>query len=532
MTTDYNYRVVKIHFQDNVPTEKRKKVKGAILKENAEILIADMKSEYNVKTQKFDLVPCDIILSVNGAESLQDFKARITNIYKSEFNILSPCPCPGGERIVIMLKRGNGKEEIKFLTVSLWNKDSKIMVQGTSDNLDRFITDYIEILGEEKRKEKNFEEQPEGNTAKSDVFTKEATEFDLNTESDEYKDESEKDDSDDDIIITKSNHNPKLELHQDDANANLESKPIEDIINIINDNQRDIFEEMNKFNETRINSLISEMNKLSGAFNNQLEINQDIEVKFQNKLKQQQEYFEKLIQDQDNFYNSQIKEIKQELSKTKDTVRDLKSQLKNIQKNNKKENDIELSPDMKALDSSLKLNLNHEPNESHIKNPLNTSEHSQCLETSELVDSKETNAIEIPTSPVIPKHNNIHTHLSDVPEKIGDLTHPSKQKRNHEIIIQKDKPSSFSEVVKNSHKLSANNSIEQQTQTAVPTNTSHSNQPPRNPISTFSTRQNDPILLLGDSMIKGIKENLLDRNTFVKKNLHYWRNDKRVFGNH
>ena len=155
-----------------------------------------MKSEYNVQTQKFDLVPCDIILSVKGAESLQDFKARLINLYKSEFNILSPCPCPGGERIVIMLKRGNGKEEIKFLTVSLWNKDSKIMVQGTSDNLDRFITDYIEILGEEKRIEKNFEEKPEVNTAESDVLTKEATKFDLNKES--YKD-----DSDDDIIITK-----------------------------------------------------------------------------------------------------------------------------------------------------------------------------------------------------------------------------------------------------------------------------------------------------------------------------------------
>ena len=206
-------------------------------------------------------------------------KQKIDKLIKKEFNILSPCPCPGGERIVIMLKRGNGKEEIKFLTVSLWNKDSKIMVQGTSDNLDRFITDYIEILEEEKRKEKNFEEQPAVNTAESDVFTKEATKFDSNTES--YKDESEKDDSDDDVIITKSDHNPKLELHEDDANANLESKPIGDIINIINDNQRDIFEEMNKFNGTRINSLISEMNKLSGALSNQLEINQDIEIKFQ-----------------------------------------------------------------------------------------------------------------------------------------------------------------------------------------------------------------------------------------------------------
>ena len=130
------------------------------------------------------------------------------------------------------------------------------------------------------------------------------------------------------MIKTKSDHNPKLELHEDNANVNLESKPIEDIINIINDNQHDILEETNKFNETRINSLTSEMNKLSGALNNQLEINQDTEVKFQNKLKQQQEYFDKLIQDQGNFCNSQIKGIKQELSKTKDSVRDLKSQLK------------------------------------------------------------------------------------------------------------------------------------------------------------------------------------------------------------
>ena len=91
----------------------------------------------------------------------------------------------------------------------------------------------------------------------------------------------------------------------------------------------------------------------------------------------------------------------------------------------------------------------------------------------------------------------------DVSEKIGDLTHPSKQKRTHEIIIQKDKPSSFSEVVKNSHKLSANNSAEQQTQTAMPTNTSHSNQPPRNPISTFSTRQNDPFSRFNDKRHKG-----------------------------
>ena len=72
MTTDYNNRVVKIHFQDNIPTEKKKKVKDAILKENTEILIANMKSEYNVKTQKFDPVPCNNILSVKETKPTED----------------------------------------------------------------------------------------------------------------------------------------------------------------------------------------------------------------------------------------------------------------------------------------------------------------------------------------------------------------------------------------------------------------------------------------------------------------------------
>ena len=58
---------------------------------------------------------------LKGTESPQDFKSRLIKLlYKSEFKILSPCPCPGGETIAIMLKRGNDKEEInKVLTVSL-----------------------------------------------------------------------------------------------------------------------------------------------------------------------------------------------------------------------------------------------------------------------------------------------------------------------------------------------------------------------------------------------------------------------------
>ena len=50
--------------------------------------------------------------------------------------------------------------------------------------------------------------------------------------------QSDKDDSDDDIIITKSEHNPNLKLHEDDANSNLETKPTEHLMSIINDNHQ------------------------------------------------------------------------------------------------------------------------------------------------------------------------------------------------------------------------------------------------------------------------------------------------------
>ena len=68
----------------------------------------------------------------------------------------------------------------------------------------------------------------------------------------------------------------------DDAERNsckdLEGKPLEEIVQIINNNQRDIFEEMNKYHESQIHNLFEENNAICGALNKQLEFNEDMQM--------------------------------------------------------------------------------------------------------------------------------------------------------------------------------------------------------------------------------------------------------------
>ena len=115
----------------------------------------------------------------------------------------------------------------------------------------------------------------------------------------------------------------------------LEGKPLEEIAQIINNNQRDIFKEMNRYNESQINNLFEENNAIWGALNKQLEFNKHMEMRFQNKLKFQQHYFERMIEDQNNSFKLQLNEINEKLKQAKNTIADLKGQLKVAQKDNK-----------------------------------------------------------------------------------------------------------------------------------------------------------------------------------------------------
>ena len=51
----------------------------------------------------------------------------------------------------------------------------------------------------------------------------------------------------------------------------------EEMIQLINNNQCNIFVEMNKYNESQIHNLIDENEQIWGAIKKQMEINEDIE---------------------------------------------------------------------------------------------------------------------------------------------------------------------------------------------------------------------------------------------------------------
>ena len=74
-------------------------------------------------------------------------------------------------------------------------------------------------------------------------------------------------------------------VNVDTSNVDIVDKPIEEMIQLINNNQRDIFVEMNKYNESQIHNLIDENGQIWSAINKQMENNEDIEKRFQNRLK-------------------------------------------------------------------------------------------------------------------------------------------------------------------------------------------------------------------------------------------------------
>ena len=142
-----NGEVIKVHFQDNVSNTTKKHAKEAILINNKGKVIVVTKREFNTKTESFHLVLYDAIITVQGAQRVQSFKLDLINHYKSKYNVKSPYEIPGVERFEILFKRCMEKDQdSKFLTISIYNKESKFMIQGTSKNVDSFITDYIEQL--------------------------------------------------------------------------------------------------------------------------------------------------------------------------------------------------------------------------------------------------------------------------------------------------------------------------------------------------------------------------------------------------
>ena len=104
------------------------------------------------------------------------------------------------------------------------------------------------------------------------------------------------------------------------------------MIQLINNNQRDIFVKRNKYNESQIHNLIDQKEQIRGAINKEMEINEDIEKRSQNRLKLQRKIFEEMIKEQSNFFKLQLKTMREELKQSKIIISDLKGQFRQIQK--------------------------------------------------------------------------------------------------------------------------------------------------------------------------------------------------------
>ena len=469
---------------------------------------------------------------------MQNFKSKLINFYKQTHNVLSPWEIPGGERFQILLKRNTSQDQdLKFITIIIFNRESKIMIQGSSGNIKCFVTDYFKDLDKDeitanglvstvdqpneeetriliKIEELNLNDKMNETEKSNDVMNENSGER-LTTTSTTKPQQSDLSQSQTDTLNSNEEQNEIEDpVNVDASNVDIEDKPTEEMIQLVNNNQRDIFVEMNKYNEFQIHNLIDENEQIWGAINKQMEINEDIGKRFQNRLKLQRQIFEEMIEEQSNYFKPQLKAMNEELKQTKDIISDLKGQLRQVQKDI---NDNIKDPrhhSSKSVSSQTIANdkLNEKPTHLLTDNLINT----------QIVETKDDCVTDIPKSPVIAKSsNNICTHLCNLPESFDFSnalkSHPALKTKNR-LKVTHFTPS----VLKSSGSPAAKNYIEikeshqqqqqqQRRQTTHITSTSLSNQTDK----TYTAKQ--PILVLGYSMIKGIKEHLLNRQTYIKK---------------
>ena len=85
-------------------------------------------------------VPCDMISVFPNSANCNSLKDRIVEYYRKTRIVKPRSPISGGEMYEIKSKEND--QEFKFLTMSCYKKEHKIMTQGAYQNLDMFIDDY------------------------------------------------------------------------------------------------------------------------------------------------------------------------------------------------------------------------------------------------------------------------------------------------------------------------------------------------------------------------------------------------------
>ena len=99
-----------------------------------------MRKNFDPSINTSQYVPCDMISVFPNSASCNSLKNQIIECYQKTRSVKPPSPISGGEMYEIKSKEND--QEFKFLTMSCYKKEHKIMIQGAYRNLDIFIDDY------------------------------------------------------------------------------------------------------------------------------------------------------------------------------------------------------------------------------------------------------------------------------------------------------------------------------------------------------------------------------------------------------
>ena len=323
ISKERNGKLIKRYFGDDADTTKKTKIKSDLLKKNRRIILADMKKTFNTTTKRTEFEFGDLIMMLANKNQLEDLQEKVTEFYKSNnFEVRDPKPVTGGKKIDIdEHTTSKDKKDIKskYLTIYFYTKENKIMVQGSDSNLQAFIDNYLynfisSLPVAHNKPDTTKEKEKDVITAKNNGADSLSTNITENTTHFNK----------DLITLERSNNDSKtLSDYYCDTFSDFSDKESElSDVSLITESDL-------KFLENKFERRIWELQQIIETQN----VNhKDLEVQFQNKLKQQnKEFLDKLIQLEETF-DRETTFLETEFKKLSNECIFLKNQLRQAQK--------------------------------------------------------------------------------------------------------------------------------------------------------------------------------------------------------
>ena len=335
-------------------------------------------------------------------------------------------------------------QEMNFLKISFYTKENKTLIQGPHDNLMSFVNNHL-----------NLEKSATHDISSSDPNNMVINQTDNNIGN--YETESEL------SAISSVNEEEYKSLVQsciNDTLGNYEAQLKDQLNNLKSGILKDLTQSSRDQQEA-----IKEL--YQGIMDKDQEI-RDLEIRFNNRLKQQEQDFNCKIEEITEKYQRSFSKLSIESDKLANEVNSLKQQLKAANSEIKNlENAIAFTEnDKEVIPSPIPL---------HLKTPQphpypTTNRYSVLSDTQDhLLDS-------------IPTQSEKHTNQNALPQLLENTSEPNEQPpSNTEINNYKEKKGNQSEINKS------------------------------------MSLSDGPILILSDSMLKGIKEIKLSNETYINK---------------